>query len=65
MGKGAIAIGIIFIIFGISLILITNLNLVGLIYGVIAIILGIALMAFWKEEGKIEERKDLNKKKRK
>ena len=59
MGEGAIILGAIFIIFGIFLILVTSFNPVGLIYGIIAILLGLALMIFWKEEGKIEQRKDL------
>ena len=62
MGKGAIFIGIIFILFGIFLILITKFNLIGLIYAAASIILGTALILFWKEEGKIEERKDIRKK---
>ena len=59
MGEGAIILGAIFIIFGIFLILVTSFNPVGLIYCIIAILLGLALMIFWKEEGKIEQRKDL------
>ncbi len=63
MGKGAIAIGAILIVFGIFLILLSNFNVVGLIYGLLAIAIGIGLIVFWREESKIEERKDLKSKK--
>ena len=63
MAKGAIWVGMVFIIFGIWLIIFSNFNIIALIYGIIAIILGIALVVLWKEEDKIEERKDINKKK--
>jgi len=65
MAKGAIPIGILFVLFGSFLLLVTNFNPVGLIYGIIAIILGIALIAFHKEEDIIEQRKDLKPKKHK
>lgn len=59
MGTGAIIIGAILIITGIFMIIISNANVVALIYGGIFIAVGIALIFFWKEEGLIEQRKDL------
>ena len=61
MGKGAIALGIALIIFGLALFIF--IPIVGLIYGSISIIIGIALMIFWKEEDIVEQRKDLKPKK--
>lgn len=61
MGKGAILIGIIFIIFGIILITATKFHLSSLFYGIPAIAIGIALIVLNKEEEKIEQRKDLTK----
>lgn len=72
MGKGAIWIGMVFIVFGIWLgfkILssdVANTELIWvLIYPLFSIGIGIALIIFYKEEGKIEQRKDLKEKKSK
>jgi len=62
MGKGAIYIGILLILFGIFLFYITKFFLVGIIYGAISIIIGICLIIFYREEDKLEERKDIKKK---
>jgi hypothetical protein len=66
MGKGAIAIGIICILFGIWLIytmISSNTPIWVLIYPRLAIGIGIALIILYKEEDIIEERKDLKSKK--
>jgi len=60
MGKETITMGIILILFGISLLIITKLNIVGVIYGTIILAIGLALIFFNKEEDKIEQRKDIN-----
>ena len=65
MGKGAIAIGIVFILFGIFLFAVSKFNIVAVIYGTVSIILGIALIVLYKEEDKVEQRKDINKRKSK
>lgn len=68
MGKGAIWIGMILVIFGIWLffvILYSNAPILVLIYPLLSIGIGIALIVLYKEEDKIEQRKDLNKKKAK
>jgi len=68
MGKGAIWIGIASIIFGIWLffkIIYSNVPYLILIYPIAAIGIGIALIVLYKEEDKIEERKDLKSKKSK
>ena len=58
MGKEIMATGIVLILFGIFLLIITNFNMAGVIYGVISIVMGI-ILTFWnKEEGKIEKRRD-------
>ena len=57
MGKGAIILGAIIILIGIGFLF------VSIISAVIFIIMGLALIIFWNEENKIEQRKDLNKKK--
>ena len=62
MAKSAIPVGIIFLIFGIFLLIITKLNIVGLIYGIISIIIGVGLIIFWNQEDIIEERKDIKTK---
>jgi len=65
MGKGAIWIGMILIVFGIWLffkILNSNTPFLVLIYPIAIIIIGISLILFYKEEDKIEERKDLKNK---
>ena len=65
MGKGAIWIGMIFIIFGIWLffkIIYSNTHFLVLIYPLLSIAIGIALIILYKEEEKIEERKDLKTK---
>ena len=59
MGKGAIILGIVFMIGGI--VLFSFLNIVAMIYGAVITIIGIALIVFYKEEDKIEQRKDLKK----
>ena len=64
MGKGAIWIGIAFILFGIwliSKILSSTEPIWLLIYPLFSIGIGIALIIFYKEEGKIEQRKDIKK----
>ena len=58
--KESIIFGAIIIAFGIFLI--TLQTIVAFIYGIIAVAVGIALIIFNKEENKIEQRKDLNKK---
>ncbi len=72
MGKGAIWIGMAFIVFGIWLCFkilssdISDSELIWiLIYPLFSIGIGIALIIFYKEEGKIEQRKDLKEKKSK
>ncbi len=65
MGKGAIAIGIICIILGawiIFKIFSSNTPLWVAVYPLILIILGIGLIIFFKEEEKVEQRKDIKKK---
>ena len=63
MGKGAILIGVVAVIAGLSILIFLKIG--GLIYGTILILVGIALMIFWKEEDKVEQRKDLKSKKTK
>ncbi len=63
MAKGAIILGVIIILGGIFLPIITKANTISLIYSPILIILGLALAIFWKEETKIEQRKDIKIKK--
>ena len=58
MGKEIMATGIVLILFGIFLLMITNFNIAGIIYGIILIVLGLALAFFNKEETKIEKRRD-------
>ncbi len=72
MGKGAIWIGVAFIVFGIWLgfkILSSDASngelFWILIYPLFSIGIGIALIIFYKAEGRIEERKDLKKAKSK
>jgi len=68
MGKGAIFIGIALIllgIFGVFKILSSSTSIFILIYPLLSIGIGTALIIFYKEEDKIEERKDLKKKKSK
>jgi len=68
MGKGAIWLGTAIILFGIWLsfkIISKGEPLFVLIYSLFAIGIGIALIIFYKEESKIEERKDLKSKKTK
>lgn len=65
MGKGAIAVGIVCILSGIYftyLLLMSNEPRWLLIHISILIGVGIALIILYKEEDKIEERKDLKKK---
>jgi len=62
MGKGAILIGIGLIIFGIWLsseVFLEEAPIWVLIYPLISIGIGIAMIILYKEEDKIEERKDL------
>ena len=61
MGKGAIPLGLIIIIFGIWFGLETKSWVGGLTF----VVIGTALIIFWKEETKIEEREDLKPKKTK
>ena len=63
MEKEPILIGIVLILLGVFLLIITKFHSVGIIYGVIIIALGIALIILNKEEKKIEQRKDINTKK--
>ena len=66
MGKGAIWIGAALILFGIWLLfklLSSNVPILILIYPIASIGIGIALIMLYKEEDKIEERKDLKPKK--
>ena len=68
MGKGAIWIGVALTLlgaWGIFKTLSTETPIGVLIYPLFSIGIGIALMIFYKEEGKIEERKDIKKKKSK
>jgi len=68
MGKGAIWIGMIFIVFGIGLffkIITTDTPFLVLIYPIAIIIIGIALTIFHKQEEIIEQRKDLKSNKSK
>ena len=59
MAKGAIILGLIIIMFGIWFGIKTNSWIGSLAF----IIIGTALIIFWKEETKIEEREDLKPKK--
>ncbi len=64
MGKGAIAIGIICVIsglFGVYKVLTSDAPIWLLIHLSVLIGVGIALIVLYKEEGKIEERKDIKK----
>jgi len=63
MGKGAIAIGFVFILFGIWLLFQVPTSFL-LIYPIGIIAIGLALIILWREEGKIEERKDLKPKRK-
>lgn len=68
MGKGAIWIGAALILFGIWLLfelLSSNVPILIMIYPLASIGIGIALIILYKEEDKIEERKDLKSKKSK
>ena len=65
MGKETITMGIILILFGIFLLIITKFNIIGVIYGAIIFAIGLALIFFNKEENKIEQRKDIKTKKSK
>ncbi len=65
MAKGAIYLGIILILSSLFLFYLTKFFIIGLIYGIILIIVGICLIIFYKEEDKIEERKDLKSSKSK
>lgn len=64
MTKETTLMGVTLIIFGIALLLITSFHVMALIYGISAIVIGLAIMIFNKED-KIEERKDLKKPKAK
>jgi xanthine/uracil/vitamin C permease (AzgA family) len=64
MGKGAIFVGIIIILLSLILmaaILTSDVPYGVLIYPLVGIGIGIALIVFWKEEDIIEERKDKTK----
>ena len=61
MTKEANWVGILLILFGIFLLVITKLHVAAIIYGSIAIIFGLIIIFFNKED-KIEERKDTKKK---
>jgi len=61
MAKGAITFGTIIISAGLLLLILTKAHPVSLIYGPILIILGLALIIFWKEETRVEQRKDLTR----
>jgi branched-subunit amino acid permease len=66
MGKGAIFIGILLVlvsIWGAFKVLTTNTPILVLIYPLVGIGIGIALIVLYKEESKIEQRKDLKSKK--
>jgi len=58
MGKEIMITGIVLLLLGILLLVFTKFNPVGIIYGVIAIITGIILTLWNKEEDKIEKRRD-------
>ncbi len=58
MGKEIKITGIIMVLIGITLLVLTKFNPVGLIYGLIITIIGIALIFWNKEEDKIEKRRD-------
>ena len=65
MGKGAILIGIVLILIGIwgcFKVLSSDETIWILIYPLFSIGIGLALIIFYKEEGKIEGRKDIKKK---
>jgi predicted tellurium resistance membrane protein TerC len=62
MGKEIIILGIILVLFGTFLLIITKFHPVGLIYGTILIVIGLALILLNKEEDRIEQRKDINTK---
>ena len=62
MGKGAIAIGVLLIlvsVFGFFKILVAEISLFVLIYPLVGVGVGIAMIILYREEDKIEERKDL------
>ncbi len=62
MGKGAIVIGALLILvsaFGFFKILAAEISLFVLIYPLVGVVVGIAMIILYKEEDKIEERKDL------
>jgi len=68
MGKSAILVGIILVIFGAwltSLVVVKDTPPFVLIYSLLSIALGIALIILYKAEDTIEERKDLKTKKSK
>ena len=68
MGKGAIWIGILLILVGVwgaYQTLVTQTPILVLIYPLLAIGIGIALIILYKEEDKIEQRRDLNRSKSK
>jgi heme O synthase-like polyprenyltransferase len=54
--KAQIIIGAIFAVIGVSLLLINHI--VGTIYGIITLLIGVGLIVFRNEEDKIEKRKD-------
>ena len=65
MVKSAIYTGILFIIAGLILFIFINLRLWALsIYPIGLIIVGVLLILFWREEDKMEQRKDIRKRKK-
>jgi hypothetical protein len=58
MGKEILVTGIVLILLGISLLIITKFNPVGITYGIISVVMGIVLTLWHKEEDKIEKRRD-------
>ena len=63
MGKGAIALGIVSILFGVYLLFSGVPMKTVLVPALLCIGLGIALIICWDEETKIEQRKDLKSEK--
>jgi uncharacterized membrane protein len=58
MAKEIIITGIVLILLGIFLLVITKFHTAGMIYGIMSIILGLILTLWNKEEDKIEKRRD-------
>ena len=63
MGKGAIAVGAIIILFGLFILIVGKMA--AIIPSLIIIAMGVALIICWREESIIEKRKDIPKSKQK